>query len=237
VKPASLTNHAKLRVSERCSLTPEAVKQILDHSGTVHISLQKGGRYAHRLLYSSTDEEWFIVVQDGGDGGVLTVMPLDYLKDRTTVTAAQKRQARKRAADALKAAQQPVVEVVLAETPPLPAADPSAPVASPASLPGWKIRVRYMIQGKSHFKTVGRTLAEHGEPASWDQPGPINNWLKVRLMEASIPFGAVEAILAERKSVTHVIDALLEHLPLTEHEILACYAPFGAGAKSENPTA
>ena len=39
----------------------------------------------------------FIVVQDGGNGGVLTVMPLEYLKHRLPVTAAQKRSARKKA--------------------------------------------------------------------------------------------------------------------------------------------
>ena len=79
MKEANFSNHAKQRIGERCSLSQDDIKRILDNDGTIVIHLQKGGRYAHRLLYSVTDEDWFMVVQDGGDGGVLTVMPLEYL--------------------------------------------------------------------------------------------------------------------------------------------------------------
>ena len=216
MKEANFSNHAKQRIGERCSLSQDDIKRILDNDGTIVIHLQKGGRYAHRLLYSVTDEDWFMVVQDGGDGGVLTVMPLEYLKGRTPVTAAHKRQARKRA-------------VSLEKTKNAPPAKPTAPQSNPAKktpeqnkspLPGWKVQVFYVLKGR-HFskKLEGRTLESHGVPTDWQVLGPIHHWVKSQLIESSIPLTSIKNFVASRGKITQNVDCLFENLPMTEEEI------------------
>ena len=203
------------------------LRQLLDGGAGIHIHLQKGGRYSHRLIYSHPDEDWFMVVQDGGDGGILTVMPLSFLEGRTEVTAAQKRQARSRAREVKKIAEAkpaspPPEKIELPAPPPTP--PPAAPpVAEQEPLPGWKIRVRYHEGGKTHFKNLRRTLAEHGNPADWLVPGPVDHWLKERLAAEKIPFASVECIVAERKNSSEHVEQLLEYLPLTPEEIAACH--------------
>jgi hypothetical protein len=226
MKAATLTSHAKKRISERCGLSEKELRQLLDAGAGIAIHLQKGGRYAHRLIYSYKDDDWFMVVQDGGDGGVLTVMPLNFLEGRTEVTAAQKRQARSRANAVRKAAEaKPVIATPEPSEPkappPPPPATPPAPQQEP--LPGWKIRVRYSEGSKTHFKSLPRTLAEHLGPAHWRNVGPVHHWLKERLVEAKIPVNAIECILAEWKGHSEQVDELLEHLPLTPEEIESCH--------------
>jgi len=218
MKEANFTNHAKQRIGERCSLSQSEVKNILDKNGTVVIHLQKGGRYAHRLLYSVRDEDWFMIVQDGGDGGVLTVMPLVFLTGRVTVTAAQKRVARSRAvklenksiknSPSVPQISQPVVAVtnlVVKDIPPF---------------PGWRVSVHYIIDGRAQVKKIpSRTPEVFGNPDDWQKPGMIHHWIKCQLLASAIPVTAIKTFFASKGKITEKVDSLLEHLPLTEEEI------------------
>jgi len=100
-------------------------------------------------------------------------------------------------------------------------APPPVPVSTP--VPGWKIQVRYNKNGKQHSRNLGRTLAEHGDPADWAVPGPIHRWLKDQLVASEIPFSGIESIVAGRKEILETVDQLLEHLPLTPEEIESCH--------------
>lgn len=218
MKEANFSNHAKKRIGERCSLSQKEIKRILDNDGTVVIHLQKGGRYAHRLLYSIADEDWFMVVQDGGDGGVLTVMPLEYLKGRTPVTAAHKRLARNRARklenktgkipeSAPQISQQvaTVKNLVVKDIPPF---------------PGWRISVHYISNGRAQIKKLAsRTPEDFGGPDDWQEPGMIHHWIKCQLIASAIPLTAIKAFFASKGKITEKMDSLLENLPLTEAEI------------------
>jgi hypothetical protein len=211
VKEANFSNHAKQRIGERCSLSQEQIKRILDNDGTVVIHLQKGGRYAHRLLYSVADEDWFMVVQDGGDGGVLTVIPLEFLKGRTSVTAAHKRQARKRALSLKKMAKM--------EPPKKQDPIPAKSVKTIPPLPGWRVQVIHITDGMRHSKSLGRTLEEHGDPPKWDVFGPVHVWTKSRLVDLAIPLSSVRGFVASKGKISQEADGLLEFLPMTEEEI------------------
>lgn len=218
MKEANFTNHAKRRIGERCSLSQSEIKNILDADGTVVIHLQKGGRYAHRLLYSVRDKEWFMIVQDGGDGGVLTVMPLEYLSGRVTVTAAQKRVARNRALKLENQASAPPKPAATVETPV--AANTKTVVPDKPPFPGWRVSVHYILDGQTHIKKLGsRTPVDFGSPDDWQCPGMIHHWIKCQLIASAIPVTAIKAFFASKGKITERVDCLLENLPLTEAEI------------------
>lgn len=211
MKRASLTNHAKQRLGERCSLAEAEVRQFLDAGAGIPIHLQKGGRYVHRLIYSPKDEDWFMVVQDGGDGGVLTVMPLSFLEGRTEVTATQRRQARSRALEAYRNKTPVTAATTGGQT--------RHPASQPQPLPGWKIQVRYDSGGKIINRNLGRTLPARGGPPNWLSPGLVHDWFKERLLEMKIPILAIRFIRAEHKGQVRRVNQLLEHLPLTPEEL------------------
>ena len=225
MRTAILTRHAAARLGERCKLSPENLKRLLDNGVTIPVALQKGGRHAKRLLYSTPEQAWFIVVQDADDGGILTVMPLDYLKDRIAVTAAQRRCARSRvlafekprltrATCAPAASPHPDSALDYAIVPPLPEQFPM--------VKGLKLRVCYTSAGAVLYKNLSATLPEHGDPAAWNTPGDIHVWLREQLIAAGIPFKSVGHISARDKGQWESADGLLEHLPLTAEEIDAC---------------
>lgn len=218
MRGSSLTTHAKRRIGERCGLSQVELRQILDASAGIPIHLQKGGRYVHWLIYSYRDEDWFMVVQDGGDGGVLTVMPLEYLKGRTEVRAAHKRQARRKAIDVRDRVAVPTARAAVPV--------PETVMSTSTSVAGarrWRLRVRYKAGGKVGFKMLPWVPVEFGNPTDWMIEGPIHQWIKERLIEAEIPFGGIESVLAVgKKQEIHSIDDLLQHLPLTEAEINSC---------------
>ena len=226
MRNANLTRHAEVRLGERCKLSPEKLKNLLDHGVTIPVALQKGGRHAKRLLYSSPDQEWFIIVQDADDGGILTVMPLDYLKHRIAVTAAQRRSARSR----VHAFENP--RVTRTNCSPAASPAPKSSVDTVVALPpmpektsaanGWRVRVCYTTRGATFYKTLPRTHPEHGDPTDWTTPGLVHSWLRDCLIEAGIPFRSVEHLTAEHKGLSESADCLLEHLPMTHEEIEAC---------------
>jgi hypothetical protein len=96
------------------------------------------------------------------------------------------------------------------------------PVTASIPLPGWKVVVHYNKGGLTRLKNLGRTPAEHGDPADWMIPGPIHNWLKEKLVKAEISFSSIECLMVERKGGMETADHLLEHLPLTQEEIESC---------------
>lgn len=219
MRNANLTRHAWERLGERCKLSPEKLKHLLDSGVTIPVALQKGGRHAKRLLYSSPDQDWFIVVQDASDGGILTVMPLQYLKHRIAVTASQKRSARCRVREFEKPRMTQPVRVTTSTA----CADVPPPGCDQRPAPtGWKIRVCYTVRGMTCYRNLPRTPVDHGSPTEWSTPGAVHGWFRERLIEAAIPFRSVEKISAERKGESVMADCLLEHLPLTPEEIAAC---------------
>ena len=226
MRTAILTQHAATRIGERCKLSPENLKLLLDNGVTIPVALQKGGRLAQRLLYSITDRAWFIVVQDADDGVILTVMPLEYLKLRLPVTAAQRRSARSRVLaferTRLRWSARSTISTPVPATAVENAAMPPPTIKQTSATNGWKIRVCYTAHCTILFKNLPKTLPAHGDPTHWTTPGPVHSWLRERLIEAGIPFRSVEHVTAERQGLSESADCLLEHLPMTHEEIEAC---------------
>lgn len=217
VTKAILTTHAEQRTIERCSLSVEDLKRYLDNGLTIPLAFAKGGRIAKRLLYSAPDQTWFVVVQDTTDGVVITVLPLDYLKDRIPFTAAQKRSVRRRNIDFLaKPSEGQPTSISNVTKDPEPAPLPLRPQT------GWRIRITFTIEGQTRVTALPRTLPEHGEPADWAQPGHVHGWLRDRILENGIPFRAIHGLTACRGKAFTEAACLLEHLPLTQAEIDSC---------------
>ncbi len=246
MQTVTLTNHARKRILERCIVSDEELKKLLEAGAGVVIHLLKGGRYVQRLVYSPKDEDWFMVAQDARNGVILTVMPLSYLKGRVDVTAQVKRQARRRALDAAKSISAststtpPPATMAIAPEPTttnsvqtttdsdldtITASNPVPAAENAVTASAWRIRVRYMAEGRIHFKNLPRVPREFGSPATWSEPGPIHPWLREQLIDAIIPFAAIDSIFANSNSKTRpsqLVDFLLEHLPLTQEEIACC---------------
>ncbi len=167
MRNANLTRHAEVRLGERCKLSPEKLKNLLDHGVTIPVALQKGGRHAKRLLYSSPDHAWLIVVQDADDGGILTVMPLDFVKHHLGVTAAQRRSARSRvlAFEKPRAPRQSCTATSIAVTATTAGNAVVPPPDQSSVAKGLKLRVNFTIGGAVFSKNLPATLPEHGEPA------------------------------------------------------------------------
>jgi hypothetical protein len=235
MKAAIITTHAKERTKLRCSISPSELKTYLDHGIADVIGLQRGARYALRMFYSAEDDDYFIAVQSGGDGAVLTVMPLMYLDGRVVVTGAQKRSLRARTVRFLARGREASVSLV----------EEVAPVSpKKRAFVGYRIRVHAVMDGSLRIVTLGtRTERIHGEPSEWERLGPIHHWLRDRILELGIPFSAAREIHAGRKcSDEQVYDCLLQHLPLTELEIFACRHDAGnahgdSGAIPQSPSA
>ena len=73
---ASFTRHAWARVLDRLSLSPAEVAALLDYDLAIPVGSRGGS--VHRLFFSPPDNQCFVAVQDGENGAVLTVLPLDY---------------------------------------------------------------------------------------------------------------------------------------------------------------
>jgi hypothetical protein len=192
MKTAILTHHAQMRTSQRCSLSPDALKRLLDGGASVTVATQEGGRHMLRLLYSRPDTAWFIAVQDGKDAAVLTLMPLEYVEDRLPITADQKRTARKQARnlDTPKRSSQPPLSLRVE-----PQSDCTGAIALPFSQApkspspprdgSWWICIRYAHAERSNVKTLGRTPPEFGHPSDWAALLPIHAWFREQLSKAA----------------------------------------------------
>lgn len=78
VAPTSLTIHAYERVSERLTLPPEEIIELLDANKCVVLRFDPYTEIIYRLFYSRTDQKCFVAVQDATTGQVLTVLPDDF---------------------------------------------------------------------------------------------------------------------------------------------------------------
>lgn len=67
----SLTNHARQRLDERTSLTPDELAEILDDGYTTLVSLEKHRK--HLLFYSPEDRQCFVAVVDEDDREIVTI--------------------------------------------------------------------------------------------------------------------------------------------------------------------
>jgi hypothetical protein len=75
---AHLSWHAFKRVRQRTSLSCEEIANILDNKLVVNTGKQPGFNRNHLLFYSLRDDDWFVAIQDGLTGTVVTILPLDY---------------------------------------------------------------------------------------------------------------------------------------------------------------
>ena len=235
---ATLTFHATQRVDERCSIPAENLRQMIRDGASVVVEVVKAGKISKHLLYSIDDRDWFIAIQSMQDWGLLTVMPLGFLKNRISVRASQKRSARRLALNweksRVSASSQGLMPNKESENSsdskglaaaPNPSMPPPIILSEPENLPmtcEWKVRVRYMSAGKVTFASLGKSLPEHGSPSQWEPDNPVYQWLRQRLIEARIPFRAVENISLHQRNAVVSGDWMLEFLPLTEQEVASC---------------
>ncbi len=72
------SRHALVRAAQRTSLSCEDIAEILDRKLVVTIGITPGFNRKHLLFYSVPDDDYFVAVQDGLTGTVVTILPLDY---------------------------------------------------------------------------------------------------------------------------------------------------------------
>ena len=73
-----ISNHAIIRLNERCHLKPNDIRYILENDLYHPIGLDAKKQHQHQLIYSEPDKTCFVIVQDFIDKDVVTVLPLDY---------------------------------------------------------------------------------------------------------------------------------------------------------------
>jgi hypothetical protein len=222
MKKASLTVHAAMRLKERCHLSLDDVKCLLDSGATVQVSAQRAAQLTHRLFFSSIDDAWFVAVQDINDGGVLTTLPLEYFINlHGKVPAAYRRSARRLATDVAKmraAAKKdqdgPPAEAVLSH----PEVNATG-VEQPKPAQTWRLSVCYEAGNSVTHKNLGRTLAAFGNPENWTKDSSIHSWLRSLLTAKNIPVTKIRSMIAYQGKISFTADCLVENLILTESEI------------------
>jgi hypothetical protein len=75
---ATLTSHAKERLQERTSISYIELARILDNNLAVNVGHEYPSNRYSRLVFSPTDKEFFIVVQDASNGTVVTILTIEY---------------------------------------------------------------------------------------------------------------------------------------------------------------
>lgn len=94
---AHFSKHAKTRLAERTRLTVTALARLLDEDRAASLGYHVGYRHWHRLIYSTPDRGYFVVVQDHRDGGVITIISLDnYIEHFGSVSEKRQRKALER---------------------------------------------------------------------------------------------------------------------------------------------
>lgn len=74
----NFTHHAFIRVEERISLNIKEISQILKWEKFISIGMEKKTNREHRLFYSHSDSQCFVLIQDIKTNTVITILPLDY---------------------------------------------------------------------------------------------------------------------------------------------------------------
>lgn len=71
-----LRKHALIRLCERCRLSPQDIRHILENDLYYPIGID--GKKQHQLIYSEKDDECFVLVQDTTNEEIVTVLPINY---------------------------------------------------------------------------------------------------------------------------------------------------------------
>jgi hypothetical protein len=77
-----LSDHARIRLKERTSLTEDVLIRLLNSQYCVTVSVQPFSNLLHKLIYSEPDARHFVVVHDVVTGKVITILHLDYEGER-----------------------------------------------------------------------------------------------------------------------------------------------------------
>jgi len=72
-----LSKHAKIRICERSSMKFRQISRILEDEQYIPIGLDNKGN-KHNLIYSSQDDDFFILIHDEKDNALITMLPVDY---------------------------------------------------------------------------------------------------------------------------------------------------------------
>ncbi len=75
---ACLTDHARERLEERTTRSELELLSILDKNLAVNAGHEYPSNRFSRLVFSPTDKEFFIVVQDANSGTVVTILTIEY---------------------------------------------------------------------------------------------------------------------------------------------------------------
>ena len=70
--------HAFERIAQRTKLSCEGIARILDQKLSLNTGRKPGFNRNHLLFYSAPDDDFYVAIQDGLTGTVVTVLPLDY---------------------------------------------------------------------------------------------------------------------------------------------------------------
>lgn len=90
-----LTEHALQRLTERCSLQPDVMCEILDKKLAVHMGYDPyKTEVGIELFYSRPDDSPYIALQNLRNGLVVTIVPLSFHRNKLHVTPAELAQAR-----------------------------------------------------------------------------------------------------------------------------------------------
>lgn len=72
------SRHAFERISQRSKLSCEEIARILDRKLALNTGKKPGFERSHLLFYSALDDDFYVAIQDGLTGTVVTVLPIDY---------------------------------------------------------------------------------------------------------------------------------------------------------------
>lgn len=75
---AHFSRHAFQRIAQRTKLSCEEIARILDQGLAVNTGRKPGFNRNHLVFYSMPDDDFFVVIQDGLTGTVVTILPLEY---------------------------------------------------------------------------------------------------------------------------------------------------------------
>ena len=78
MKKTRLTTHALIRLSERTSMTPQSLAEILDSEKYIYLGKERDNNRVSKLFFSKSDDHFYIAVQDSADGDVITILTLEY---------------------------------------------------------------------------------------------------------------------------------------------------------------
>ena len=73
-----IRKHASIRMQERCSLSENELKNLLQSGKYYPIGRDDVKRHEHKMIYSELDNEFLVVVEDYDNHDIITILTLDY---------------------------------------------------------------------------------------------------------------------------------------------------------------